>query len=353
MRHRDDAHQGRRGQHDHAHRPGRRARRDRQTPSRLPARALGRAGIRGQGRRRGRRPRAGGSDGGSQPPLHRRYPRDRRGKQPPGSDDRRLDPARQPAPHRRAADPVAAGGGHQRPRATQDHGGAQRPPERLPARDRVRHHRGFGSDGDRRGGARPARSASTNRPYHGGLLPRSRHTGHRGRSRRSGRDDGTAEGRAQAEPHSDTRGPARAGALRTVREHRPRQQLAGRRPRRDEARRLRRDRVRIRLGHGDGEVLQHRLPRRTADAVGRCARDHRPRDHAPWRASRSRPGRSPGHPRCDRHRHGKRPPPPRDHPDVRRARGRRDQPSSRRQSRGDRAGQAPGARGGRDRRGDQ
>ena len=47
-----------------------------------------------------------------------------------------------------------------------------------------------------------------------------------------------------------------------VREHRPRQLLADRRPARDEARRLRRHRVGIRLGHGHGEVLRHRLPRR-------------------------------------------------------------------------------------------
>ena len=51
-----------------------------------------------------------------------------------------------------------------------------------------------------------------------------------------------------------------------VREHRPRQQLAGRRPHRHEARRLRRHRVGLRLGHGDGEVLRHRLPLRRADA---------------------------------------------------------------------------------------
>ena len=52
----------------------------------------------------------------------------------------------------------------------------------------------------------------------------------------------------------------------------------------------------------------------------------------------------------DRSRHGQRAPPPRDHPDVRRARGRRGQPSSRRHRRGGRAGQAPRARGGRIRR---
>ena len=44
------------------------------------------------------------------------------------------------------------------------------------------------------------------------------------------RDDRAAQGRDQAEPRADARGPAVPDALRPVREHRPRQQLAARRP---------------------------------------------------------------------------------------------------------------------------
>ena len=60
---------------------------------------------------------AGRADGGPEPPLHRRHPRGRRGQQPARRDARRLDPARQPAQHRRIADRLATRGGHERPRA--------------------------------------------------------------------------------------------------------------------------------------------------------------------------------------------------------------------------------------------
>ena len=58
--------------------------------------------------------------------------------------------------------------------------------------------------------------------------------------RRRRRDGRPAQGRAQAEPRPDARGPAGVRPLRPVREHRARQQLARRRPRRAQARRLRR-----------------------------------------------------------------------------------------------------------------
>ena len=62
------------------------------------------------------------------------------------------------------------------------------------------------------------------------------HLGGRAGDRRAaaggGRDDRPAQGRDQAEPRPDARGPARVRPLRPVREHRPRQQLARRRPRR-------------------------------------------------------------------------------------------------------------------------
>ena len=103
------------------------------------------------------------------------------------------------------------------------------------------------------------------------------------------RDGRRAQGRAQAEPDPDARGAAVHHALRPVREYRPRQQLARRRPDRDEARRLRRHRVGVRLGHGHGEVLRHRLPFRRPHAERGRARDDRPRDQAPRRGRRGSP----------------------------------------------------------------
>ena len=79
---------------------------------------------------------------------------------------------------------------------------------------------------------------------------------------RGRRDDRAAQGRDQAEPDPDPRGPTLPHARRAVREHRPRQLVADRRPARPEAGRVRGHRVGIRLGHGDGEVHRHRLPRR-------------------------------------------------------------------------------------------
>ena len=50
---------------------------------------------------------------------------------------------------------LAPRGRHERPRAAPDRGRPRRPRQRLPARDRVRHHRGLGGDGDHGGRARP------------------------------------------------------------------------------------------------------------------------------------------------------------------------------------------------------
>ena len=102
------------------------------------------------------------------------------------------------------------------------------------------------------------------RPHHRRALVRRRRAGHRRGPRRGRRDGGAAQGRAQAEPDPDARGPAVPDALRPVREHRARQQLAGGRPDRPQDGRLRRDRVGLRVRHGDGEVLRHRLPLRRA-----------------------------------------------------------------------------------------
>ncbi len=62
----------------------------------------------------------------------------------------------------------------------------------------------------------------------------------------SRRDDRAPEGCDQAEPRADARGAAGIRPLRPVREHRTRQQLARRRPRGAQARRLRRHRERVR-----------------------------------------------------------------------------------------------------------
>ena len=64
--------------------------------------------------------------------------------------------------------------------------------------------------------------------------------GDRRADRGGGRDGGRPQGRDQAEPRPDARGPAGVRPLRPVREHRARQQLARRRPRRAQARRVRR-----------------------------------------------------------------------------------------------------------------
>ena len=86
-------------------------------PGALPARGLARAGLRDQGRRGRRRLRAGRPDGGPEPPLHRRHPRDRRREQPARRAARGAPPARERARHRPALGQLAALRRHQRPRA--------------------------------------------------------------------------------------------------------------------------------------------------------------------------------------------------------------------------------------------
>ena len=224
--------------------------------------AVARAGVRDQGRRGRRRPDPGRPDGGPQPPLHRRHPRDRRRQQPAGGDDRRLDPARQPAQHRRAADRLAARRRHERPGAAPDRDRPRRPRQRLPARDRLRHHRRLRGHGDHGRLPRPAGPAPAARARS------PRRTRSTAASRSPPRICGAAGAMAvllkdALKPNlvQTLEGQPVPDALRPVRQHRPRQQLADRRPDRDEARRLRRDRVGLRLRHGDGEVLRHRLPR--------------------------------------------------------------------------------------------
>ena len=287
LRSRRHADQGGRGQDHHgrlAH-PG--PRRDRQGPAALPARALARPGVRHQGRRRRRRARPGGADGGPEPPLHRRHPRRRRGQQPARRPDGRLDPARQPAQDRRAARRLEARARHERPRAAGHHDRPGRPRQRLPARVGLRHHRGLRGDGDPGRVARPARPAPPARRHHRRPLLRRRQARDGRGPRRGRRDDRAAEGRAQAEPDPDARGPALPDARGAVREHRARQLVARGGPDRAEARRLRDHRVRLRLGHGDGEVLRHRLPQGRDHAFGGRAGGHRASVEAPRRASRT------------------------------------------------------------------
>ena len=81
---------------------------------------------------------------------------------------------------------------------------------------------------------------------------------------------------------------------------------------RAQARRLRRHRVGLRVRHGDGEVLQHRLPQRRAAAERGRARRHRARAQAP-RRDRGRPARrARSRPGGDRGRRGEPVPAPRD-----------------------------------------
>ena len=152
---------------------------------------------------------------------------------------------------------------HQRPRAPRHRRWPRRPRERLSAPDRLRHHRRVRGDGDRRRRARPPRPAAAPRRDHGRPDVRGR-AGHCRAAEGRRRDDGAAQGHDQAQPRPDARGRAGLRPLRAVREYRARQQLARRRPCGAEARRLRRHRERVRLGHGHGEVLRHRLPRRAA-----------------------------------------------------------------------------------------
>ena len=199
-----------------------------------------------------------------------------------------------PLQDRRAARRLAARDGHERPRAAPDH---RRRSAAAPTATRAR--RGFDITAASEVMAIMAVSRDLQDlrgrlgAHHRRALLRRRRPGHRRGPRRRGRDGRAAQGRDQAEPDPDARGPAVPDALRPVREHRPRQQLARRRPDRHEARRLRRDRVGLRLRHGDGEVLRHRLPLRRADAERRRARHHRARDQAP-RRHRRRPAHRPG-----------------------------------------------------------
>ena len=196
-----------------------------------------------------------------------------RGQQPARRAARRLHPARQSAQDRRSARGLEARPRHERPRPARDHARPGRAGQRLPARVGLRHHRRLGGDGHPGRVARPAGPAQAPRRHHRRPLLRRRQARDRRGPGGGRRHDRAPEGRAEAQPDPDPRGPALPDARGPVRQHRARQLLAGGRPDRPEARRLRDHRVGLRLGHGHGEVLRHRLPQ---------GRDHVPARWCWW-----------------------------------------------------------------------
>ena len=199
----------------------------RQERRRLHPGAVARTGVRREGRCVRRRIRPGRSDGGHQPPLHRRLSRDRERAQPALRDAGLASAPRQCPRDRHAAHHLAPHHGHERPGAAQHHrepGGHQRGAR---ARRPVRHHSRVGDHGDhgaRHGSRRPGAAA---RAHH-----RRAHTreaaGARERPEGAGRDDAAPQGRHQSEPGADARGRAGVHPLRAVRQHRARLQFGSR-----------------------------------------------------------------------------------------------------------------------------
>ena len=255
----DHADEGRRGQDHDVDLADAGPREDRQGRPALPPRTLDGSGVRHQGRRHRRRLRAGRADGGHQPPLQRRLPRRHGRPQPAGVRARRLALLRQPARYRRLKHHLAADARCQRARAPVHGHRPRREDARRPARERVRDHRGVGGDGRARPRVRsrgPPRPPGADRRRVDGR----RGAGH-GRAAAGRRGDGRDhEGRPEAQPRADARGPAGADPRRSVRQRRPRQQLDHRGPRGAQARGLRDHRGRVRERPGVPEVLRHRVP---------------------------------------------------------------------------------------------
>ena len=183
--HRDHADAGGRGQDHHHGRPDRRAQPHRQEGDAVPARAVARAVVRHEGRRRRRRLCAGRADGGHQPPFHRRLPRHHLGAQSALGADRQPHLLGQRARHRLAPRHLAPRHGHERPRAARDRLFARRRRQRLSARGRLRHHRRLRSDGDllpRQGPRRPQGAA---RQHHRRLYARPQAGARHATSRRT------------------------------------------------------------------------------------------------------------------------------------------------------------------------
>ena len=144
-------------------RPRRRAEPHRQEDDHLSARAFARAVLRPEGRRDGRRLRAGRPDGRDQPPFHRRFSRHNVGAQSPRGDDRQSHVLGQCARPRPAAHRLAARPRHERPGAARDRDRARRR-QRVYARGRFRHHGRLRGDGGLLPRVRPRRSRGAARP---------------------------------------------------------------------------------------------------------------------------------------------------------------------------------------------
>jgi hypothetical protein len=118
--------------------------------------------LRDEGGRRRRRQCAGRADGGHEPPFHRRFPRDHLGAQPAERDDRQPHLLGQRARDRRTPRGLAPRARHERPGAARYRDLARRRGQRLPAADRLRHHRGLRGHGD------PVPCDATSRTWSGG-----------------------------------------------------------------------------------------------------------------------------------------------------------------------------------------
>jgi hypothetical protein len=91
----------------------------------------------------------GGAHGGHQPPLHRRFQRDREGQQPPRRAHRQQPPEPQAhAQHRSAHHQVEARDGHERPRPARHHHRPRRHRQRHPTSGWLQHHTGQRGHGD-------------------------------------------------------------------------------------------------------------------------------------------------------------------------------------------------------------
>ena len=145
-----------------------------------------------------------------------------------------------PPPHHLAPRPR-----HERPRPALDRQLARRRLERLPARGRLRHHRRFRGHGHPLPRHGPEGSREAPRRHRHRLHAREE-AGPRPRHQGRGRDDRAPQGRPDAQHGADAGEQPRVHSRRPVRQHRARLQLGARHQDRAEARRLRRDRSRLR-----------------------------------------------------------------------------------------------------------
>ena len=222
-RHGDHAHEGGRGQDDDLGLADAGARAHRQEPRALPARGVARPGVRDQGRRGRRRLRAGRPDGGHEPPLHGRHPRDRRGEQPPRRAARGAPAAREQARDRPA---LGHAGGAASTSTTAPFGsivvGPRRAGERLRPRDRAStslpHPRSWRSSRSRATSSTSASGSGRSPSATPGKASRSRPSSSRPRARWPScsrtRSSRTSSRRSKGSPRSSTA--ARSQTSRTA-----------------------------------------------------------------------------------------------------------------------------------------